>query len=172
VNQNPGQETHENSYQQKPCIDLVTLPTPSSMWVHAAQRDDPDASLEVDLVPACAARLLRAHRRQDRERQAKLGDRVAGDQLPVQGSAPRRRPAPRDGRPASARADAAAIRRRRKVRHLTRAGARRRACPSAETQPHTPVMAGSPIRKLRKTGAVDTDGNVNHPAPTVCHGRT
>jgi hypothetical protein len=40
----------------------------------------------------------------------------------------------------------------------TRAGGR--ACPSAERQPHTRVMASSPMRKLRKTGAVDPDGNV------------
>ena len=38
--------------------------------------------------------------------------------------------------------------------------AKRRACPSAERQPHTRVMASSPMRKLRKTGAVDADGNV------------
>jgi hypothetical protein len=40
-------------------------------------------------------------------------------------------------------------------------GARgRRACLCTRRQPHTRVMASFPMRKLRKTGAVDADGNV------------
>ena len=34
------------------------------------------------------------------------------------------------------------------------------ACPVYGHPPHTPAMASSPIRKLRKTRAVDQDGNV------------
>ena len=36
----------------------------------------------------------------------------------------------------------------------------RRACHGVGRPPHTLVMASSPMRKLRKTGAVDQDGNV------------
>src|SRR5262249_40370052 len=36
----------------------------------------------------------------------------------------------------------------------------RHACLSCGRLPHTPVMASSPMRKLRKTGAVDPDGNL------------
>jgi len=47
--------------------------------------------------------------------------------------------------------------------------ARGQACLSFGRPPHTPVMASSRMRKLRKTGAVDQDGNVVIiPAPASC----
>jgi hypothetical protein len=41
----------------------------------------------------------------------------------------------------------------------SRARARKRGCPSFARQPPTRAMAGSPMRRLRKTGAVDAVGN-------------
>ena len=47
------------------------------------------------------------------------------------------------------------------------------ACLATPRPPDTRVMASPPMRKLRKTGAVDQDGNVvTNPAPAGCHGYT